>query len=55
MMEGSSVPGNIWTYISQETAARGGASTMFSEIRDRFLEGDALARENAKFFSQETE
>lgn len=55
MMEGSSVPGNIWTYISEEAASRGGASSMFSEIRDKFLEGDELARKNAEIFSQETE
>jgi len=51
-MEASTVPGNIWMSIADTSAEKGGAGRMFNEIRDKFLEGDTLARENSKKFSQ---
>jgi enoyl-CoA hydratase len=51
-MEASTVPGNIWIGIADTSTERGGAGRMFSQIREKFLEGDTLARENAKKFSQ---
>lgn len=51
-LEASTVPGNIWMSIAQTAAEKGGAGKMFAEIREKFAEGDALARENAKKFSQ---
>ncbi len=51
-METSTVPGNIWMAIADIAAERGGAGTMFNEIREKFIEGDTLARANAKLFSQ---
>ncbi len=51
-METSTVPNNIWMSIAETAAKRGGAGSMFSEISKKFVEGDTLARENAKKFSQ---
>lgn len=51
-MEASTVPGNIWIGISDTAAERGGAGRMYSKIREEFAEGDVLAIENSKKFSQ---
>lgn len=51
-MEASTVPGNIWIGISDTAAERGGAGSMFAEIREKFAEGDVLARKNAEKFSR---
>ena len=55
VIEASSIPGNIWTNIPQAAASKGGAGNMFAEIREKFKEGDTLAIENSKKFSQKKE
>ena len=54
-MEASTVPGNIWMTISQMAADKGGPARMYDEIREKFDEGDTLARENARKYSKKKE